>query len=351
MFADVVPFGPGEQATLIAPHLRNQFDIDFFSLTKRHLNTSRVENGDHWFEYELGQRNWLGAARQLGLLLRRREYALVHTWDRQSTRLTKWVMFAAGRWARRAAWVRQAFDESSSGPKSITGLIQRMREPDWMLGDPWLLESAQAADKSTAIRLAVPSPSPKNMALRTARQLPADVKLIGTVCQLDSRSGLKHLIWALDQIKCVRDDLRLIVWGSGSQKEQFRWYARQIDILDWIDWRSPRSDVRAEMTGLDMYWHAPRTEATPPELVAALTSGLPAIAPRTAATAELAQTWSTTLAMVSWGARDEIARQTQQWLQHGWPFLDQSVAAKWTQAHAPAVVAKEYALTYERLIF
>ncbi len=353
MIADVVPFGPGEQAILIAPHLREQFAIDFFCCSRGNPSNVGPENGDEWCAFEFGKRNWLGAARKLGVLLRGKKYALLHTWDQRSAILTKWALLVAGSTSRRAVWIHQIQDESPSNVGSDDGSIPGLRRPDWTMGDRWLRDTVSTGEPSTAVPLAIPD-TPIAWTQVTGRKssvqpAPA-VKMIGTVCPLEARAGLKHLIWALDQMKCVRDDLRLVVWGTGSQRTELRRYADKIGLLDWIQWRLPGSGVRTEMIDLDFYWQAPRSEAIPPELVAALLMGLPTIAPRSAATLELAKTFSTCLATIPWGARDEMARQTQQWLEHGWTPSSPSIAAEWVQTHAPAVVAREYATAYERIL-
>lgn len=289
----------------------------------------------------------MGAGRKLAMEIRRNKYAIVHAWGSGAIRLTRWAMLAGGRAARSAKWLCQA-NETMSHPESP---VFPVRSPDWIVGDPWLLRSISTGSKTKSIPLAAPAPA----LVKSESKLPTnkergDVVRIGTVCPLEVRYGLKHLIWSLDQLKCVRSDLRLVVWGRGAQSHDLRRYVRLIGISDWIKWRSPKRDIRSELSELDLYWHAPRSEGLAPALVAALTFGLPSIAPRTAATLELAKTWPNQLVIVPWGARDEIARQTQQWLERGFAQDATSVTADWLRAHHPVQVASEYAAAYREAL-
>jgi hypothetical protein len=85
-------------------------------------------------------------------------------------------------------------------------------------------------------------------------------------------------------------------------------------------------------------------------LAAALAQGIPAIAPSTPATEQLASAFPSTLKPVAWGARDQIARQTYQWLEHGFPKLDLAAMSAWMESHQPGLVARHYAEAYRQIL-
>lgn len=345
MISDLLPFGSGEQAVILAPKLREQLEVDFFCFSRGDQCGPTSASTGEWYEYEIGKRNWIGALRYLHRCLRKNRYDLVHTWDRRSTELVRWALLTAGRSARSAVWIEQLEDTPSKGAlRAIPGLPN----PRATFAETWLAATAQRVEV-LALPLAVPCPL-QNKSFRSTLDLPPDVKLIGTVCPLEARHGLKHLIWCLDQLKCVRADVRLAIWGTGSQATPLRRYARHVGVDDWIFWMDPKRDVRSEMASLDLYWHAPRSVSTPSALVAALLLGLPTIAPTFAATRDLCSTWPTILKTVAWGARDEISRQTHQWLENGLPTTDGASAAAWCESHSPSAIAQEYARTYTRLL-
>ncbi len=346
VIADLLPFGPGEQAAILAPNLLDSYEVDFFCCSCG----NRGERDDaligQWHEYEIGKRNWLGAARHLRDRLRRDRYELVHTWDRRSTELLRWTLLSTARSVRPRVWIEQLGDESSS---TALRAFPGVPKPTTTFAETWLAATENRV-ATLAMPLAVPCPVQTNKVFRSTLKLSPEVKLIGAVCPLEARCGLKHLIWCLDQLKCVRDDIRLVIWGTGSQAKTLRRYARQVGVDEWVFWFDSNRDVRSEMSSLDLYWHAPRSDSTPAALATALLLGLPTIAPASAATRDLCSTWPTTLKTVPWGARDEISRQTHQWLEHGLPVADPAHAAAWCHSHSPSAVAQEYAKVYARLL-
>lgn len=350
MIADLAPFGPGEQAALIAPALHDQFDVDFFCLSQGWLASGARPNCDEWSEYELGVRNWLGAARQLWTRLQSKPYSIIHSWDWRSSGLVGHVIPWTISHPRRGHWISQADEMFPFDAEGLIRHIPAFRSPDWTIGDPFRLRSGRILGPATEIPAAVAAAPERNEGLRTELGWGSEINIVGTVCPLEARFGLKHLIWAVDQIKCIRDDLRLVVWGSGSAGATLKRFARQVGVLDWIDWRSAGRDVRREMAGLDLYWHAPRDTAMPNALASALMLGLPSIAARTEATTELAGVWPKTLATVAWGARDEIARHTNQWLKKRPAVPLESACPAWIREHSPAAIAQQYGQVYRQLL-
>ncbi len=92
-------------------------------------------------------------------------------------------------------------------------------------------------------------------------QLPAG-KLISTVAPLQPSANLKNLIWACDLLKCIRDDVSLIVIGEGPQLTTLRSFLRSTEVADQVyfvgwDQHAPEiiaaSDVYSEASGLIPY--------------------------------------------------------------------------------------------------
>jgi glycosyltransferase involved in cell wall biosynthesis len=62
-----------------------------------------------------------------------------------------------------------------------------------------------------------------------------------------------ELLWALDQIRCVRDDVYLLVIGDGDARPLFERYARLYEIADHVRFLGWRTDAAAIIAGLDVY--------------------------------------------------------------------------------------------------
>lgn len=341
--ADLQQFGLGEQAAWLAAAQSGEWAGEIFccgaaSASAWESCTSRIP----LHVYPTRGRNWLGAGARLRAILAKRRFALVHSWGAAATCLTGWTLGTLRAADRPARWIAQCDASAQRGVgRPIFGSVR-----------PRAVLAIGAADggkrrPAATVPLIVPPISSSAGDLRRLLRLPPQTKLIGTVCPLHARSGLKHLIFSLDQLKCLYNNLHLVVWGSGPHAHHFRRYARQVGVGDWLSWRSPAGNVRSEMAGLDFYWHAPRETVVPLSLVEALARGLPAIAAGSPSTDWLHDIWGTGLRLVPWGAREEISRQMHEWLRQGAGTADdRSAASHWLSEHTAEVAATAYANAY-----
>ena len=58
--------------------------------------------------------------------------------------------------------------------------------------------------------------------------------IVGAAGRLIPGKRLKDLIWSIEILKTVRDDIHLVVWGDGPQLEVLQEYARELDLLSHI---------------------------------------------------------------------------------------------------------------------
>lgn len=342
------PFTGGEQGMLVAPFIAHEWQVDFVTCLHPEPKISAETTGREGLRRPR-RVNWWQAAQRLRNQLRQTDYSLVHSWDQQATDLLSWLRPILSERARRWKWVAQGNPATQmTWTKPLPFGVRR--RPDWWTSSwPKKKETARA-DALSKIPLAVPRQSSPRGDFRSAMGFADNLKVIGAVCPLEASSGVKHLIWILDQIKCVRSDLRLVVWGSGSMASSLERYARHVGVDDWMRWLIPDSRTRDAIAELDVYWHAPRTTGYPPALVAALAHGVPSIATETDATRKLLPEWEGLLVTAVWGARDEFARQTHQWLLAADRPQTPAQASAWIANHDPAVSANRLIELYRRLI-
>lgn len=342
------PFSPGEQGSLIAPELRAEFEVGVASCFPDPASSVIDTTGRDGLR-KPRRLNWGAAAWELWRRLRAHRYDLVYSWDDVAARLLQRVSRVCPPSVRRWKWVAHS-DDAAARVRRRGDFVPGARQVDWRTGDPGPAVLSQAQEGFTIVPWAVPAPLRRDDELRRRFGFEQDFKLIGAVCSLEARSGVKHLIWILDQIKCVRSDLRLILWGTGSMSAAIHRYAQQVGVADWIRWLRPSGGMRREMSSLDIYWHVPRENAFPGAAAFALLQGIPVIATRTPQTRALSAAWGTLITEASWGARDEFARQThQRLLAPNIPAVPDTALA-WIAEHDVSTVAEQHAAVCRHLL-
>lgn len=134
--------------------------------------------------------------------------------------------------------------------------------------------------------------------------------LVGTVARLQPAWQLKDLIWATDLLCCVRNDIHLFVFGSGSQRKRLQKFARQTASAQHVHFVSTREAELQDLAGLDIFWNAQTSAPDQPALLTAMRIGIPIISVLAEETRDAVVPLTTALA-TNPGARDEFARWTK----------------------------------------
>jgi glycosyltransferase involved in cell wall biosynthesis len=108
--------------------------------------------------------------------------------------------------------------------------------------------------------------------------LPPDSRLIGAVGRLWPQKRLKDLIWAIDLLKCIRDDGHLLVIGDGPQRWRLERFSSQCQNEDKIHFLGERGDVLRIMPHLDCLWLASSYEGQSNAIMEAMLAGVPVVA-------------------------------------------------------------------------
>jgi glycosyltransferase involved in cell wall biosynthesis len=108
-------------------------------------------------------------------------------------------------------------------------------------------------------------------------ELPADARLVGVVGRLWPQKRVKDLIWTADLVKCVRDDVHVLIVGDGPQRWRLERFARQTQILDKVHFLGHRGDVPRIMAHLDLLWLGSEYEGQPNVVLEAMAAGVPVI--------------------------------------------------------------------------
>lgn len=113
--------------------------------------------------------------------------------------------------------------------------------------------------------------------------LPEGARLLGTAGRLTRDKQVTELLWALDQIRCVRDDVYLLVIGDGEARPLFERYAGLYEIADRVRFVGWRSDAAAWIKALDVYCSASVQPSCSLAVLEAMALGLPVVASDTPA--------------------------------------------------------------------
>lgn len=180
--------------------------------------------------------------------------------------------------------------------------------------------------------------------------LPSDAKLIVAVGRLWPQKRVKDLIWAADLLKCVRDDVHLLIIGDGPQRWRLEQFRRQCEIEDRVHFLGERNDVLRILPHCDLLWLGSGYEGQSNAILEAMSVGLPVIATDIPGNRDLV-VHEVTGRLFPVGDRAELAKWTKYLLDHP----DQAKAmgaagrARVAQEFSVPRMIERHAELYERL--
>ena len=140
--------------------------------------------------------------------------------------------------------------------------------------------------------------------------LPDHARVAGAVAPLVPKTRLKDLIWAIDLLVCVRDDIHLVIFGSGHQQRRLQKFASQTEAQTHVHFLGTPANARQLIGGLDFFWQSHLQEPLPGNLMLCMALEIPVISVFGPGTSELVRHQETGF-VVNLGARDEYARWTK----------------------------------------
>ncbi|MFL5958809.1 MAG: glycosyltransferase [Gaiellaceae bacterium] len=138
-------------------------------------------------------------------------------------------------------------------------------------------------------------PSPEHRReVREELGIPPDAPVVGTVSSLNPMKGVEHFVDAAAQIAASRPDTRFVVVGGAPEshrayEEQLRRRADELALPDPVVFTGERTDVERWYPAFDVHVIAslPRSEGTTTTAMEAQSCGVPVVAARVAAVAEV----------------------------------------------------------------
>ena len=117
--------------------------------------------------------------------------------------------------------------------------------------------------------------------------IPRGVHLIGAVGRLWHQKRIKDLIWAADLLKVIRDDVHLLIFGDGPQRENLERFRDACSMQDKVHFLGQRNDVMRWMPHFALLWLASGYEGLPNVIMEAMSVGVPVVATDIAGTRDL----------------------------------------------------------------
>lgn len=154
--------------------------------------------------------------------------------------------------------------------------------------------------------------------------LPPNARLVGAVGRLVPQKRYKDMVWAMDLLRCLHDDLHLVIVGDGPQRWRLERYGRQVSVVGAVHFVGPRNDVPGLLPHLSCFWQASSDEGHSNSLLEAMSAGLPVVASDTAANRDLIVDGESGF-LVKLGDRAGIAGRTNELLTH--PKLAQKLGS------------------------
>jgi glycosyltransferase involved in cell wall biosynthesis len=108
--------------------------------------------------------------------------------------------------------------------------------------------------------------------------LPAGAQLIGAVGRLWAQKRYKDLIWAMDLLRCVHDNVHLLIVGDGPQRWRLERYSFQVSDGAVVQFLGERDDVPRILPHLSCFWLGSAYEGQSNALMEAMSAGLPVVA-------------------------------------------------------------------------
>jgi glycosyltransferase involved in cell wall biosynthesis len=144
----------------------------------------------------------------------------------------------------------------------------------------------------------------------TPKELPPGARAILAVGPITMHAGHREAVWALNVMRCLYDDVHLVVVGTGPDEERVRHFADLIQMTEWVHFTGEVLDVRPWLARADVVWVPSLREAGRQAALEAMAAGRAVVASRLPGLAEVIDDGRTGF-LVEPGDKAELCRQTR----------------------------------------
>ncbi len=107
--------------------------------------------------------------------------------------------------------------------------------------------------------------------------LPPEARVVGYVGRLARQKRVADLIWALELIRILQDEVYLVIVGDGPERSRLEQFARDIQIERRVRFLGHREDAVRLFPLMNVFWLASDFEGLSNSLMEAQAAGIPAV--------------------------------------------------------------------------
>ncbi|MBS0209408.1 MAG: glycosyltransferase family 4 protein [Planctomycetes bacterium] len=288
--------------------------------------------------------------RRLRALVREFQPAVVHAWDIAPSAAAFWTRVAGHRGRLIVSCRRIAADQALLGPTLARrwGVrIDRVVVPAEPFAD--VLSSQFPGSAVTVVPdvLADETSTPALANLRQQLGLPESARLVFCAAPFDVTSALRDLIWSIDLLRVIRDDVHLALVGHGPWDSRLRHFSQTIGTGRNVHFLGRRDSLAPWLAQADIYAQPGYCFTPPLAMLEAIATGRPVIAADSPGIRQVVEN-ETSARLIPWGDRAALAREINRLLDQ--PELARQLAATAKQRfpadHAPAQMRQAYEQLY-----
>jgi glycosyltransferase involved in cell wall biosynthesis len=231
---------------------------------------------------------------------------VIHAWGQQAA----WALLLTGCCAPRTLFLSAALPPG-----------RRLSFPErWLVRNCGRVVAIGQAEADSYRRLGVAdsrlSVAPPAVSVHEAatpaslRGLPEDARVLLVVGPFAMHKGHREAVWTLNIMRCLYDDVDLVIVGRGPDEPRVRRFAEVIHMTEWVHHTHDVADVRPWLARAEVVWVPSLREGGRQTALEAMAAGRPVVASRLPGLAEVIDDGRTGY-LVTPGDKAELARQTR----------------------------------------
>ncbi len=288
--------GAEKQLTLLAEQLpRDEFDVRVVALVRGGPYAERIEAAGVPVEV-LGKRWKFDPATLWRLRSRIRDWQpdVVNSWMFTANAYTRLVTGGAG--GPRVVVSERCVDSWKAGWQRWLDRRQIDRTAWLVANSPPVAdfygELGYPAERISVVPNGIviddDSPTPRSDAgLRAEFEIPESARVVVTVGRLARQKRVFDLVWAMQILRQLTDDVHLLVVGEGPERRKVGDLAREFECAHLVHFAGHREDVPELLATTDVFWIASDFEGQSNAVMEAMAAGKPVVASEIPANREL----------------------------------------------------------------
>ena len=114
--------------------------------------------------------------------------------------------------------------------------------------------------------------------IREELAIPATTQVVTYIGRLARQKRVKDLIWALELIRVMNDDVVFLIVGDGPERESLERFAESLQLGPHVRFLGHRPDPLRILAASDLFWLASDFEGLSNSVMEAMAAGLPVVA-------------------------------------------------------------------------